>query len=98
MVDVIIKAAAANDMQVEDFDMVIPHQSNIRIIEAAMEKLGLPKEKAFININKYGNTSSASIPIAMDEIEKGQMLKPGDTAILVAFGGGLTWGSSVIKW
>ena len=98
MVDVIIKAAAANDIQVEDFDMVIPHQSNIRIIEAAMEKLGLPKEKAFININRYGNTSSASIPIAMDEIEKGQMLKPGDTAILVAFGGGLAWGSSVIKW
>ncbi len=85
-------------MQVEDFDMVIPHQSNIRIIEAAMEKLGLPRGKAYININRYGNTSSASIPIAIDEIEKGQMLKPGDTAILVAFGGGLTWGSSVIKW
>ena len=98
MVDVINKAAAENSMQVEDFDMVIPHQSNIRIIEAAMEKLGLSREKAYININRYGNTSSASIPIAIDEIEKGNLLKPGDTAILVAFGGGLTWGSSVIKW
>ncbi|KHE91602.1 MAG: ketoacyl-ACP synthase III [Candidatus Scalindua rubra] len=98
MVDVVIKTAAENNMRVEDFDMVIPHQSNIRIIEAAMEKLGLPKEKAYINIDRYGNTSSASIPIAIDEIEKGQMLKPGDMAILVAFGGGLTWGSSVIKW
>ena len=98
MVDVIIKAATANDMQVEDFDMVIPHQSNIRIIEAAMEKLGLPREKAYVNINRYGNTSSASIPIAIDEIEKENLLKSGDTAILVAFGGGLTWGSSVIKW
>lgn len=98
LVDVVTKAAADNNMQVEDFDMVIPHQSNIRIIEAAMEKLGLPKEKAYINIDRYGNTSSASIPIAIDEIEKGQMLNPGDTAILVAFGGGLTWGSSVIKW
>ena len=98
MVDVITKAATANDMQIKDIDMVIPHQSNIRIIEAAMEKLGLPMEKAFINISKYGNTSSASIPIAIDEIDKGQMLKLGDTAVLVAFGGGLTWGSSVIKW
>ncbi len=98
MVDVITKAATANDMQIEDIDMVIPHQSNIRIIEAAMEKLGLSREKAYININKYGNTSSASIPIAIDEIDKGQMLKSGDTAVLVAFGGGLTWGSSVIKW
>ena len=98
MVEVITKAATVNDMQIEDIDMVIPHQSNIRIIEAAMEKLGLPMEKAFINISKYGNTSSASIPIAIDEIDKGQMLKLGDTAVLVAFGGGLTWGSSVIKW
>jgi 3-oxoacyl-[acyl-carrier-protein] synthase-3 len=98
MVDVINKAAADNSMQVEDFDMVIPHQSNIRIIEAAMEKLGLSREKAYININRYGNTSSASIPIAIGEIETGNLLKPGDTAILVAFGGGLTWGSSVIKW
>jgi 3-oxoacyl-[acyl-carrier-protein] synthase-3 len=98
LVDVVTKAAADNNMQVEEFDMVIPHQSNIRIIEAAMEKLGLPKEKAYVNIDRYGNTSSASIPIAIDEIEKGQLLKSGDTVILVAFGGGLAWGSSVIKW
>jgi 3-oxoacyl-[acyl-carrier-protein] synthase-3 len=98
LVDVVTKAAADNNMQVEEFDMVIPHQSNIRIIEAAMEKLGLPMEKAYVNIDRYGNTSSASIPIAIDEIEKGQLLNPGDTAILVAFGGGLTWGSSVIEW
>lgn len=98
MVDVITKAAAENNMQVEDIDMIIPHQSNIRIIEAAMEKLKLPMEKAFVNIDRYGNTSSASIPIAIDEIEKGKLLKPGDTVFLVAFGGGLTWSSSVIKW
>ncbi|MHC4321289.1 MAG: beta-ketoacyl-ACP synthase III [Planctomycetota bacterium] len=98
MVDVVTKAAADNNMRVEDIDMIIPHQSNIRIIEAAMERLKLPREKAFVNINRYGNTSSASIPIAMDEIEKGNMLKPGDTVLLVAFGGGLTWSSSLIKW
>jgi len=98
MVDVITKAATGNNMQVEDIDMIIPHQSNIRIIEAAMEKLKLPREKAYVNINRYGNTSSASIPIAIDEIEKERMLKPGDTVLLVAFGGGLTWSSSIIKW
>ena len=98
MVDVITKTAADNNMQVEDIDMIIPHQSNIRIIEAAMEKLKLPREKAFVNIDRYGNTSSASVPIAIDEIEKGNMLKPGDTALLIAFGGGLTWSSSIIKW
>ena len=98
MVDVITKTAVENNIRVEDIDMIIPHQSNIRIIEAAMEKLKLPREKAYVNIDRYGNTSSASIPIAIDEIEKGNMLKPGDTALLVAFGGGLTWSSSIIKW
>lgn len=98
MVDVITKAAAENNMQVGDIDMIIPHQSNIRIIEAAMEKLNLPMEKAYVNIDRYGNTSSASIPIAIDEIEKEKLLKPGDTVFLVAFGGGLTWSSSIIKW
>jgi 3-oxoacyl-[acyl-carrier-protein] synthase-3 len=98
MVDMIAKAAAENNMQVEDFDMIIPHQSNIRIIDAAMERLKQPREKAYINIDRYGNTSAASIPIALDEIDKGDMLKPGDSVLLVAFGGGLTWGTAFIKW
>lgn len=98
MINVITKAAAENDMQVEDIDLIIPHQSNIRIIESALERLKLPREKAYINIDRYGNTSSASIPIAIDEIDKGNMLKSGDTVLLVAFGGGLTWSSSIIKW
>ncbi len=98
MVNVVTKAAAENNIQVEDIDLIIPHQSNIRIIEAAMGRLKLPKEKAYINIDRYGNTSSASIPIAIDEIEKAKMLNSGDTVLLVAFGGGLTWSSSIIKW
>ncbi|MHC4267387.1 MAG: beta-ketoacyl-ACP synthase III [Planctomycetota bacterium] len=98
MIDVVTKAAAENNMRVEDIDLIIPHQSNIRIIEAAMERLKLSREKAYINIDRYGNTSSASIPIAIDEIEKAKMLKSGDTVLLVAFGGGLTWSSSIIKW
>ena len=98
MVDMITKTAAENNMQVEDIDMIIPHQSNIRIIEAAMERLKQPRKKAYVNIDRYGNTSAASIPIALDEIDKGGMLKSGDTVLLVAFGGGLTWGTSLIKW
>jgi 3-oxoacyl-[acyl-carrier-protein] synthase-3 len=98
MVDMITKAATDNNMQVEDFDMIIPHQSNIRIIEAAMERLKQPKKKAYINIDRYGNTSAASIPIAIDEIDKEGLLNPGDSVLLVAFGGGLTWGTSLIKW
>lgn len=98
MVSMITKAATENNMQVEDFDMIIPHQSNIRIIDAAMERLKQPREKAYINIDRYGNTSAASIPIALDEIDKGDMLKPGDSVLLVAFGGGLTWGTAFIKW
>ncbi len=98
MVDMITKAAAENNMQVEDFDMIVPHQSNIRIIEAAMERLKQPRKKAYVNIDRYGNTSAASIPIALDEIDKGDMLNPGDSVLLVAFGGGLTWGTSFIKW
>ncbi len=98
MINVITKAADGNNMQLEDIDLIIPHQSNIRIIEAAMERLKLPREKAYINIDRYGNTSSASIPIAIDEIERGGMLQAGDTVLLVAFGGGITWSSSIIKW
>ena len=98
MVDVITKTVAENNMKIEDIDLIIPHQSNIRIIEAAMDRLKLPREKAYINIDRFGNTSSASIPIAIDEIDKGGMLNTGDSVLLVAFGGGLTWSSSIIKW
>ncbi|HLG30130.1 MAG TPA: 3-oxoacyl-[acyl-carrier-protein] synthase III C-terminal domain-containing protein, partial [Candidatus Brocadiales bacterium] len=85
-------------LTVEDVDLFIPHQSNFRIIEATMEKLGVPMEKAYFNIDRYGNTSSASVPIAIDEVSKSGRLKPGDIVLLAAFGGGLTWSSSVIRW
>ncbi|MGR3310195.1 MAG: beta-ketoacyl-ACP synthase III [Candidatus Brocadiales bacterium] len=85
-------------LTVDDVDLFIPHQSNFRIIEATMEKLGVPMEKAYFNIDRYGNTSSASIPIAIDEASKNGRLKHGDVVLLAAFGGGLTWSSSVIRW
>ncbi len=96
--NLILETVTKNDLTINDIDLIIPHQSNLRIIEATMEKLGLPKEKAFVNIDKYGNTSSASIPIAIDEARKEGRLSKGDIVMLVAFGGGLTWGSSVIRW
>ncbi|TLD42167.1 MAG: 3-oxoacyl-[acyl-carrier-protein] synthase, KASIII [Candidatus Jettenia ecosi] len=96
--NLILETADENGLKLADIDLIIPHQSNLRIIEATMEKLGLPMEKAFVNIDKYGNTSSASIPIAINEARKEGRLKKGDVVMLVAFGGGLTWGSSIIRW
>ncbi|MBM4065167.1 MAG: ketoacyl-ACP synthase III [Planctomycetes bacterium] len=96
--NLILETTRENGLTLDDIDLIIPHQSNLRIIEATMEKLGLPMEKAFVNIDKYGNTSSASVPIAMDEARKEGRLRKGDIVMLVAFGGGLTWGSSVIRW
>lgn len=96
--NLILETTRENGLTLDDIDLIIPHQSNLRIIEATMEKLGLPMEKAFVNIDKYGNTSSASVPIAMDEARKEGRLRKGNIVMLVAFGGGLTWGSSVIRW
>jgi len=81
-----------------DIDMVIPHQANIRIIESAVNRLGLPPEKFFVNLHKYGNTSAASIPIALDEAVSEGKIKKGDTVVTVGFGAGLTWAAGVMKW
>ena len=85
--NLILETTRENGLTLDDIDLIIPHQSNLRIIEATMEKLGLPMEKAFVNIDKYGNTSSASVPIAIDEARKEGRLRKGDIVMLVAFGG-----------
>ena len=77
-------------------DVLIPHQVNQRIIDAALADTGFPAEKVMVNLDKYGNTSSASVPIALDEALKTGRFKPGDTVLLVAFGGGLTWSSAIV--
>lgn len=82
----------------EDIDMVIPHQANARIISAIADRLGLPIEKTFMNLDKYGNTSAATIPVALDEAHRQGKIKRGDVVLLVAFGGGFTWASSVVRW
>jgi 3-oxoacyl-[acyl-carrier-protein] synthase-3 len=78
--------------------MVIPHQMNARIIESVAKRLKIPDDKVFINIAEYGNTSAASIPIALDECARTGKIQRGDIIILVAFGAGLTWGANVIEF
>ena len=95
--EVILEALARVNLPPSDLAMVIPHQSNLRIIESAREKLGLPPEKMAVNIDRYGNTSAASIPIALDEARRSGRIKTGDWIILAGFGAGLTWGSVVIR-
>lgn len=81
-----------------DLSLVVPHQANQRIIEATRERLGLPREKIVVNIDRYGNTSSASIPISLDELVRAGRIQRGDQVGFVAFGGGATWGASVARW
>lgn len=86
------------NLTLDDIDFFVPHQANIRIIDAAMKKLKLDNDKVCVNLNKYGNTSAASVPISLDEVSKAKRIKKGDNVLLVAFGAGLAWASMVIKW
>jgi len=85
-------------MTMEDIKLIVPHQANIRILDGAAKRLGVPAEKVFTNLQEYGNISSASIPVGLCEAYNNKMLSKGDNLILVGFGGGLTWGSAIIKW
>jgi 3-oxoacyl-[acyl-carrier-protein] synthase-3 len=98
MADASIQALEKCGIAPEDVDLFIPHQANTRIIESAARRLGIPEEKVFVNVHKYGNTSAASIPIAIDEAVREGRLKKGDVMVAVGFGAGLTWAASVIKW
>ena len=82
----------------KDIDLFIPHQANIRIIEATARYAGVPMEKVFVNVDRYGNMSSATLPVALDEAVEQGRIKPGDTVLMVAFGAGFTWGSMVLRW
>jgi 3-oxoacyl-[acyl-carrier-protein] synthase-3 len=89
---------SANGLRVEDLDLYVPHQANVRILKAVIERLGLPIEKVMLNVDRYGNTSAASIPIALDEAIREGRIKDGSLVMLGAFGAGLTWASAVIRW
>ena len=86
------------ELSVDDIKMVIPHQMNARIIESAAKRLNLPDDKVYVNIDEYGNTSAASVPIAFDECVKKEEISRGDIVIFVAFGAGLTWAANVIEY
>jgi 3-oxoacyl-[acyl-carrier-protein] synthase-3 len=96
-IELVEDALAACKLRREDVAMVIPHQVNQRIIEAAVKKLEMPLEKFFVNLERYGNTSAASVPIALDEARRAGRIHAGDHVITIAFGGGLTWGSTVFR-
>jgi len=98
LADVSQEALKFNGLKNEDIDIMIPHQANTRIVEAMAKMINFPMEKIFLNIDKYGNTSSATIPIAMDEVQREGKVKAGDLMLLCSFGTGVTWGSAVIRW
>ena len=87
-----------NHLTPEDISCVIPHQANYRIIEAISDRLHVPMERFYLNMDKYGNTSAASIPIALDEARRARKIEPNSATLMVAFGAGLTWGAALVRW
>ncbi|HKI47817.1 MAG TPA: beta-ketoacyl-ACP synthase III [Desulfobacteria bacterium] len=98
LTDIAREALTHNSMKETDVDTMIPHQANIRIIQATAKNLDISMDKVYTNLQRYGNTSSASIPIAMDEANREGFLRNGTNILLVSFGAGLTWGASLLKW
>lgn len=96
--EVLLDLLKSLDMEPDDLDLVVPHQANIRIIDSAVKRLGIAPEKFFVNLQKYGNTSAASIPIAIVEAIEENRIKKGDNIAVVGFGAGLTWGAGVMRW
>ncbi len=92
------EALSANHLSIDDIDLYIPHQANVRIIKAVASRLGLPLDRVVMNMDRYGNTSAASIPLALDEAVRTGRLKEGSLVMLGAFGSGLTWSAVVIRW
>lgn len=98
MPEATLNALEKANLTIDDLDFLVPHQANLRIIDAAAKKLKMNKDKICVSLDKYGNISSASVPVCLDEIVKDGKVKKGDNIVLVAFGAGLTWGSVAIRW
>ena len=92
------EALAAENLSVEDIDFLLPHQANIRILKAVAQRLSLPFHKLIMNLDRFGNTSAASIPLALDEVVRAGQISSGSLIVLAAFGSGLTWASGVVRW
>jgi 3-oxoacyl-[acyl-carrier-protein] synthase-3 len=98
MGDAAVRVLAEAGVSQSEIDLVIPHQANIRIIEAITKRLETPADRVFVNIERYGNTSSASVPLALDEAVRTGRIKDGDHVLMLAFGGGLTWAATLVRW
>jgi 3-oxoacyl-[acyl-carrier-protein] synthase-3 len=85
-------------VSVGDVDVYVPHQANVRIMDHAAQKLGIPRERMVVNVDRYGNTSSGSIPLALADAQQDGRLKKGDLVLMTGMGAGLTWGSGLIEW
>ena len=96
MSDAVIESLEANNLSMDDVDVLIPHQANLRMLEAIIEKTGFPKEKVFVNVEEYGNMASACLPIALDQARAAGTVKDGSLVLLVAFGSGFVWGSALV--
>ena len=92
------EALDANGLEVSDIDHIVSHQANARIVESVLERLGVPLEKCWLNLERYGNTSSASLPISLDEANRAGRLKKGDLIAMMAIGAGMAWGSALMRW
>jgi 3-oxoacyl-[acyl-carrier-protein] synthase-3 len=98
MGDSSVQAIEQAGLSADDIALVVPHQANLRIVEATAKRLNMPMERVFVNLDRYGNTSAATIPIALVEAARQGRINPGDYVLLTAFGGGLTWASAVVRW
>jgi 3-oxoacyl-[acyl-carrier-protein] synthase-3 len=98
MAELVESALKRSGLTMDDVSLIVPHQVNSRILQAAAERLGVGMDKIYTNIDRYGNTSAASVPIALDEAAKKGRIQRGDIVVLVAFGGGLSWSSAVVRW
>ncbi len=98
LVDIIRRLLERNNLSIEEVDYIVPHQANMRIIEAAAKRADIPLEKFYTNLQEYANTSAASIPIALDEMNRAELLQPGATVLTIGFGAGLAYGGNLIRW
>ena len=98
MVEAIEAALEANGLTPGDIDWLVPHQANLRIIEAMMRRLNLPEDRVVVTVDRHANTSAASIPLALCEAVRDQRIRSGDLVLMEAMGGGFTWGSALVRW
>jgi 3-oxoacyl-[acyl-carrier-protein] synthase-3 len=98
MEEAVLTLLNKKNLSVADLDLVIPHQANVRILNKLMDRLAIPADKVYVNVDRYGNTSAASIPIALDEVNRQKRLQTGDKVLFCSFGGGFTWGALLLQW